>query len=198
MKVAVYARVSTAEQNPDTQLTILRDYCRSRGWEIAGEYIDQGVSGAASSRPQLDELMRDATRLQFKAVLVWKFDRFARSVQHLLTALRHFQSLGIEFVSLTEAIDTTTPIGKMVFTFLGAIAEFERDLMRERTLAGVAHARASGKQIGRPRVAVDLPKLLQLKARGLSYRQIARETGYSLGLVFDKLAEAFEKAAHNM
>src|SRR2546427_4313961 len=124
MKVAIYARVSTTNgQDPELQLRELREYCQRRGWEVAGEYVDVGISGAREQRQQLNRLIADAHRRRFDAVVVWKFDRFARSVLHLLRALETFRSLGIDFASLSEQVDTSTPTGKMVFTVLGAVAE---------------------------------------------------------------------------
>lgn len=198
MKVAIYARVSTADQNPDLQTHDLVDYCERRGWKVYAHYVDHGVSGSKDSRPELDELMRHATAKRFDAVLVWKFDRFARSSQHLLEALRHFQSLGIEFISVTEGIDTTTAMGKMVFTFLGAIAEFERSLIIERTRAGVARARAKGVRLGRPCAifgVYDPATLAAMRKENppLSYRQIAKISGLSLGLVHRVIAEYVQK-----
>src|SRR5580700_7492479 len=126
MRAAIYARVSTNQgQDPEMQLREVREYCVRRGLEVS-EYVDAGISGAKDSRPQLNQLMADAKRRRFDAVVVWKFDRFARSVSHLLRALEEFRSLGIEFVSLSEQVDTSTPTGKMVFTVLGAVAELER------------------------------------------------------------------------
>jgi len=132
------------------QLRELEEYSRNRGWKIQGKYVDCGVSGAKDSRPELNRLMADAHRRRFDAVLVWRFDRFARSVSHLLRALESFQALGIEFVSLSEQVDTSTPTGKMVFTVLGAVAELERSLVAERVRAGLRNARAKGTRLGRP------------------------------------------------
>lgn len=149
MKNAVlYARVSTKNngQNPETQLIALRDYASNRGLTIVKEYVDHGVSGAKERRPQLDALMADARKGKFDAVLVWKFDRFARSTRHLVQALEEFQSLGIHFVSLTESIGTSTPMGRMIFTVLVAVAELERSLICERVASGLARARKQGKQ----------------------------------------------------
>lgn len=131
MKAAVYARVSTTNhgQDPKLQLREIADYCARRGWTVSAEYVDEGISGSKEKRPQLDRLIADAHRRNFDAIVVWKFDRFARSVSHLLRALETFQALGIEFVSLTEGIDTSTPAGKLVFTILGAVAELERSLI---------------------------------------------------------------------
>jgi DNA invertase Pin-like site-specific DNA recombinase len=145
MKAAIYARVSTANngQDPTMQTRELREYCERRGWTVAGEYVDIGISGTKEKRPELDRLLGEAHRRRFDAVVVWRFDRFARSVSHLLRALETFKSLGIEFVSLSEQVDTSTPTGKMVFTVLGAVAELERSLIVERVRAGLRNARVS-------------------------------------------------------
>src|ERR1700676_5074400 len=134
MRVAIYARVSTANngQDPTVQTRELREYAERRGWTVASEYVDIGISGTKETRPQLDRLMADGHRRRFDAVVVWKFDRFARSVSHLLRALETFKAQGIEFVSLSEQIELSTPMGKMVFTVLGAVAELERSLIVER------------------------------------------------------------------
>jgi DNA invertase Pin-like site-specific DNA recombinase len=181
MRVAIYARVSTANngQDPAMQTRELKEYLTRRGWEFAGEYVDVGVSGTKEKRPELDRLMADAHRRRFDVVAVWKFDRFARSVSHLLRALETFRALGIEFVSLSEQIDTSTPMGKMVFTILGSVAELERSMIVERVKAGLRNARAKGKRLGRPHVVVDNARILALRARGCSWRTIARQVGCS-------------------
>ena len=152
-RVALYARVSTKnkDQDPETQLMALREYAGHRGFDIADEYVDVGISGAKERRPELDRLMTDARKRKIDAVLVARFDRFARSTRHLVLALEEFQSLGVHFISLSESIDTSTPIGKMVFTIIGAVAELERSLIRERVVMGLARARKQGKRLGRPR-----------------------------------------------
>jgi DNA invertase Pin-like site-specific DNA recombinase len=173
VKTAVYARVSTNNgQDPEMQLRELREYCQRRNWEVAGEYVDVGISGAKEKRPKLDKLLTDAHRRHFDAVVVWRFDRFARSVSHLLRALETFRSLGIEFVSLSEQVDTSTPTGKMVFTVLGAVAELERCLIVERVKAGLRNARAKGKRLGRPNKPVNAAQVAQLRAQGLTWRAI--------------------------
>jgi len=189
MKVALYVRVSTAEQDTGMQLDTLREYCRNRHWSIYREYVDQGISGTTAARPELEAMMRDSTQRKFDAVLVWKFDRLFRSVPHMMAALERFRSLGVDFISITEAIDTTAPIGKMVYTLLAAIAEFEHDLMRERTLAGIATARANGKRIGRPRAEIDVKEALRLRGEphNLSYRAIAERMGVSSTVVFQAI-----------
>ena len=185
MKAAIYARVSTANngQDPTVQTRELEEYCQRRGWKVAGQYIDVGISGAREKRPELDRLIADAHRRKFDAVIVWKFDRFARSVSHLLRALENFKSLGIEFVSLSEQVDTSTPTGKMVFTVLGAVAELERSLIAERVKAGLRNARAKGKRLGRPRVAVDAARIAALRALGQPWTAIAGKLGVGEGTV---------------
>ena len=189
LRVAIYARVSTNNgQDPTVQTRELEEYCARRGWKVTGQYIDVGISGAKEKRPQLDGLIADAHRRKFDAVIVWKFDRFARSVSHLLRALETFKSLGIEFVSLSEQVDTSTPTGKMVFTVLGAVAELERSLIAERVKAGMRNARAKGKSIGRPPLTY-----LSLEARNAiakayrqrkgSLRHLAAQYGTSVGTV---------------
>jgi len=159
----------------------MEEFCERRSWELAGSYVDNGISGSKESRPELDRLMADAHRRRFDAVVVWKFDRFARSVSHLLRALETFKALGIDFVSLSEQVDTSTPTGKMVFTVLGAVAELERSLIAERVRAGIRNARAKGKRLGRPRVAVDGARIATLRAQGHSWGTIRRETGVAKG-----------------
>jgi len=170
---ALYARVSTLDQNCDLQLEDLRRYARQR-FECLREYVDRGISGTQRHRPQLDVLVKDARKRMFDVVLVWKFDRFARSLKHLLDSLEEFRALGIDFVSYTEGIDTTTPTGQLLFHMVGAVAQFERDLIVERVRAGMAHARAMGKRIGRPRAQVDLEQVVLFRNQGKSLREIAR------------------------
>jgi DNA invertase Pin-like site-specific DNA recombinase len=190
MRAAIYARVSTSNngQDPRVQTREIREYCERRGWQIAGEYVDAGISGAKDSRPELNKLMADAHRRRFDAVVVWKFDRFARSVSHLLRALENFNALGVGFVSLSEQIDTSTPTGKMVFTVLGAVAELERSLIAERVRAGLRNARAKGTRLGRPRISVDASRVARLRAEGRTVREIAVTLGVSRSLVHKTLA----------
>lgn len=186
MRVAIYARVSTSngQQSPEMQLRELREYVQRRGWEIAGEYVDAGISGAREKRPELDRLMSDAHRRRFDAVVVWKFDRFARSVSHLLRALETFKAQGIEFVSFSEQMDTSTPTGKMIFTVLGAVAELERSLIVERVKAGLRNARAKGKRLGRPQIVLDVRRIAALREQGRSWPQIARQLGVGVGTAY--------------
>lgn len=158
MTAAIYARVSTIDQEPENQLQELRRYVQARGW-TAAEYVDKGVSGASDSRPALDRLRADARRRRFDVVVCWRLDRLGRNLKHLVTLLDELQILGVAFVSLAEGIDATTPAGKLQMHILAAIAEFERERIRERVLAGLRRARAQGKRLGRPRVDVPIERL---------------------------------------
>jgi DNA invertase Pin-like site-specific DNA recombinase len=180
--VAIYARVSTLEQNCEVQLQDLRRFAGQR-FTLHREYIDVGVSGSQRHRPQLDMLMKDARKRLFDVVLVWKFDRFARSLKHLIESLDDFSSIGIDFVSYTEGVDTTTPSGQLLFHIVGAVAQFERDLIAERVRAGLAHAKAMGKHIGRPRAAVDVDAVRGLRSNGESLRNIAKTLGIPVSRV---------------
>lgn len=186
MKAAIYARVSTTNHGQDVGMQVreLRQFCEARGWEVVGEYRDEGISGGKEKRPELDRLMADAHKRRFDVVAVWKFDRFARSVSHLLRALETFNALGVGFVSLSESLDTSTPAGKMVFTVLGAVAELERSLIAERVRAGLRNARAKGKRLGRPRVTVDAARIAALRAQGLSWATVAERLGIGEGTAF--------------
>ena len=174
MRCAVYARVSTFDQEPENQLAELRRYAAARGWSVT-EYVDRGISGSKDTRPALDGMLRDARRRRFDVVLTWKLDRLGRNLKHLITMLEELQALGIAFVSLGEGIDATTPAGKLQMHILGAIAEFERARIQERVLAGLRRARAQGKRLGRRR-ASPLPDGLP---RGLTVRQAAQAWGVS-------------------
>jgi DNA invertase Pin-like site-specific DNA recombinase len=186
MRAVIYARVSTVGngQSPEMQLRDFSEYAERRGWTVADEYVDIGISGAKDRRPELDRLMADAHRRRFDVVVVWKLDRLARSVSHLLRALETFQALGIEFVSLTEGMDTLTPAGKMVFTVLGAVAELERSLIAERVRAGLRNARAKGKTLGRPRRVLDVKRIASLRTQGLGWRAIAKELEVGVGTLY--------------
>jgi DNA invertase Pin-like site-specific DNA recombinase len=189
-KIAIYARVSTKYgQDPEMQLAELREYIRNRKWKITGEYVDRGISGASDSRPELNRLMADASRRRFDVVAVWKFDRFARSVSHLLRALESFRALGIEFVSLSESIDTSTPTGKMVFTVLASVAELERSLIGERVRAGLRNAKARGTRLGRPALkdlsVTEIQRLRRERRRSkVSFKELATKYGVSVWTAF--------------
>ena len=186
MRTAIYARVSTANngQSPEMQIRELREYCKRRGWKITHEFVDVGVSGSKETRPQLDKLIAEAHRRHFDSVVCWRFDRFARSVSHLLRALETFKALGIEFVSLSEQVDTSTPTGKMVFTVLGAVAELERNLIAERVKAGLRNARAKGKTLGRPRKLANCDEIHRLRSQGASWRAVGTALGISAATAF--------------
>ena len=179
MRTALYARVSTNDQSTAMQLSALREYIDRRGWKLTEEYIDEGVSGSRERRPALDRLMVGAKRRAFDAVVVFRFDRFARSVSHLARALDEFRALGIEFVSLHEAVDTSTPMGRAMFHIAGAFAELEREIIRERVKAGLANAKRRGRKVGRPRALVNVQEVLRSACQGLSGRAIADSTGVS-------------------
>ena len=185
-RVAIYARVSTTNHGQDVSMQTreLRQFAEVRGWVIAGEYVDEGISGTKNRRPALDRLMSDAHKRKFDVVVCWRFDRFARSVSHLLRALENFNALGIAFVSLSENVDTTTPTGKMIFTVLAAVAELERSLIVERVQAGLRNARAKGKHLGRPRRDVDPTAVRRLRSQGASWRAIAQQLGVGVGTLY--------------
>ena len=174
LRAAIYARVSTLEQNCDNQTLELRKYVEARGW-TAQEYVDRGVSGSKDKRPALDALLKDAKRRRFDVLVCWRLDRLGRNLRHLITLLDDLQALGVAFVSLAEGIDATTPAGKLQMHIVGAIAEFERELIRERVRSGIQAARARGKRLGRPRTAVDASRVAVLRAQGLSWASISRE-----------------------
>ena len=182
-RAALYLRISTADQKPDLQFDGLRAYAERAELEVVQEYLDVAVSGRRQGRPQLDALMKDARERAFDCVLVWKFDRFARSTKHLLTALEEFNHLGIRFVSVQDQIDTTSPMGKAMFTLVGAMAELESSLISERVSAGMKAARARGKHLGRPRTpTIVVAKIEELASTtDLSVRAIQRSIGAKIG-----------------
>jgi DNA invertase Pin-like site-specific DNA recombinase len=188
-QVALYARVSTLNnQDPEMQLAELREYAGRRGWEIIEEFTDQGVSGCKESRPALNRLMADACRRRFDAVLVWKIDRFGRSLKHLVNALAELAALGVAFISLRDNLDLSTPSGRLMFQIIGAMAEFERALIQERVRAGLRNARNKGKKLGRPRVTVDASKIAFLRTQGHSWAEIVAEMGIGKGTAQRALA----------
>ena len=185
-RVALYARVSTSNghQDPEMQLRELREYADRRGWQVAGEYTDHGVSGSKESRPELNRLMTDAHQRQFHAILVWKIDRFGRSLKHLVNALADLGAYGVAFISLRDNLDLSTPSGRLMFQIIGAMAEFERALIQERVKAGLRNAQAKGKRLGRPRRVVDASRIAALRASGASWRAISRELGIGLATLY--------------
>src|SRR5450631_4569698 len=187
MRIGIYARVSTKDQSCELQVRDLRTYCTARGFDLLRECVDVGQSGANDSRPELNKLMDDARKRQFDAVVCWRFDRFARSTKHLLSALEEFRSLGIQFISYQENIDTSSALGQALFTIVSAVAQLERYLIRERVSAGIRNARGNGKVFGRPKSTIDRERILELKARGQSLRQIAANLGVGYGTVRARL-----------
>lgn len=181
-RVALYARVSTSngQQDPEMQLRELREFAEHRGLSVIGEYVDR-MSGSKDSRPALNRLMADAGRRKFDVVLVWKLDRFGRSLRHLVNAIAELEARGVAFVSFRDNLDLTTPSGRLMFQIIGAMAEFERALIQERVRAGLRNARAKGKRLGRPRVFVNAAKIADLRERGCSWAQVVAETGVSMG-----------------
>jgi DNA invertase Pin-like site-specific DNA recombinase len=185
-RVALYARVSTlnGHQDPEMQLSELREYATRRALNIYEEYVDQGVSGSKESRPALNRLMTDAQKCKFDAVLVWKIDRFGRSLKHLVNSLADLSAYGIAFISLRDNLDLSTPSGRLMFQIIGAMAEFERALIQERVKAGLRNAKAKGKRIGRPRQQVNALKVIELRSQGLSWRAISERLKLGLGTVY--------------
>ena len=173
MNVAIYCRVSTNQQDSDMQLSELRNYCQQKSWNIAHEYVDKGISGAKTSRPQLDRMMRDASEAKLDAVLVWKLDRFGRSLKHLLTSIEFLESFGVSFISFKDAIDLSTPQGRLLFQLLAAMAEFERELIRERTRSGLANAKRKGVTLGRPSLDIQPEQVRALKDSGATWNQVS-------------------------
>jgi DNA invertase Pin-like site-specific DNA recombinase len=178
IRAAIYARCSTHDkgQDPELQLVPLREYCQRRGFAIAGEYVDNGISGTKERRPQLDRLLEAARKRQVDLVIVWKLDRFGRSLKQLVMALEELSSLGIGFISYQDSLDLTTPQGRLMFHIIGSMAEFERELIRERVKAGIENARRKGKRLGRkPIPPVDMARVIEVhqKEPDLSIRRLA-------------------------
>ena len=199
-RAALYARVSTKDQNAEMQIAEMREFCEKRGFEFE-EFVDQGHSGAKRSRPAFDQMMREVTRRKFDVVIVWKFDRFARSLAQLVGSLDAFRVLDVDFISLHDAADTTTPGGRLIFAIVGAIAEFERCLISERTRAGLAHARAKGKKLGRHPIGPvdeDTSLIRSLRDSGASWRAIAKELNLSPATCLRRAQEGVSKRVGNL
>lgn len=184
-RVGIYARVSTSDQHCSQQLKEIREYVAARGWPVQGEYVDHAVSGKKDSRPALNRLMAAARRRQVDAILVWKLDRWGRSMAHIVTSIQELDSLGVRFIAVTQGIDTDAgnPTSRLMLNLLSAFAAFERELIVERTRAGLARARREGRVGGRPRVIVDRQKVRMLEAEGSTMREIAEELGISAASV---------------
>jgi len=176
-RVAIYVRVSTKEQSVEMQLNDLERYSKERGLNVFKVYQDDGISGTKDNRPGLSQLMNDTRKRKFDVVLVWRFDRFARSTKHLVDALYEFRNLGIDFISYQENIDTSSPLGEAIFTIISAMSKLERDIIAERVKGGLRKAKASGKRLGRPESEVDTDKVKDYKKQGKSIREIAKEMG---------------------
>lgn len=191
MRAALYARVSTSGKGQDceVQLRELRESCGRRGWDVTREYVDSGVSGAKESRPELDAMLADARKGKFDVILVWKLDRIGRSLKHLVNLLAELESLGVSLVSLSDSLDLTTPQGKLMFAIVGAMAEFERSLIRERVKAGLRNAVSRGKKLGRPEKDFDRGRVKNLREQGVSWKGIAKKLGISVGTAYNSQKE---------
>ena|SRR5215469_6635974 len=196
---AIYARVSTADQNCEVQIRELREYVQRRGWVVVEEYIDTGISGAKASRPALDLLMQDAPEHRFHAVLVYKLDRFGRSVLNLSQSLALLDSYGVRFIAMSQGIDTdqSNPTSRLLLNILASVAAFELELIRERTIAGVRAAKAKGKHIGRPRRVFRRDEAVRLRGEGHSWRSIARILDVPVTTVRDVVARCAESLPAN-
>lgn len=172
-RVALYCRVSTKDQTSENQLIDLRKYSEQRGWTITAEFVDHGISGTKDDRPQLNALMGMVKKRKVDVVLVWRFDRFARSLRHLVNALAEFNALGVDFVSYGDNIDTTSPQGKLHFHMISAFSEFERELIRARVLSGLQRAKTEGIRLGRPKMTWNIDMAQKMKDEGHSIRFIA-------------------------
>jgi DNA invertase Pin-like site-specific DNA recombinase len=199
LRTALYVRVSTDDQSVDAQLSDLRRYCDQRGFNVYKEYSDTGVSGTRDRRPALDELMADARKRKFDIVLVWRFDRFARSTKHLVTALEEFKHLGIDFISYQENIDTSSPLGKAVFVIVSAIAELERTIIIERVKSGLRKRKEKGLRLGPPiRLNLDIDRLRELKGQGLSFSKIGKVVGACPATVYQTLKKSESAGSVNI
>lgn len=195
-RAAIYGRVSTSGQSTTAQTRALREYVENRGWTVTEIYTDT-ISGTKESRPGLDRLMADSRRRKHSIVVVFKFDRFARSVSHLLRALETFEELGIEFVSISESIDTSTAAGKMVFTVLGAVAALERSLIGERVRLGIQNARKEGRRIGRPPAkeltANEIKQIRSQRSKGATLREISTRFKVPMSCAYRVSSRGFSK-----
>jgi DNA invertase Pin-like site-specific DNA recombinase len=187
---AIYARVSTDKQKVDMQLNELREFVARSGWTIYSEYIDQSFTGTNTNRPAFLEMMEAARKRKFDVLVVWKLDRLSRSLKDLINTLDELGSCGIDFVSYDNNLDTSTPTGKLVFQIVGAVAEFEKDIIKERVIAGLANARLKGKRLGRPPKGEDIyEKAKIMRSEGLSFRKIGKELGVDEGTIRKRLSK---------
>lgn len=199
MKTAIYARVSTADkgQDVDLQLNDLRSYAKARGWSVCNEYIDRGQSGVKDRRPALDSLMEECRKRKIDSIIVWRLDRFGRSLKHLINTIDELRHLNVSFVSYHENLDFTSSTGLLLFHLLGAFAEFERNILKDRVKAGLANARTKGRKLGRPGKDVDLATIVELKHSGKTIREISKEMGVSIGLVHKTLSKSSSQMTEN-
>jgi DNA invertase Pin-like site-specific DNA recombinase len=182
--VAVYARVSTDKQKVDMQLQELNDFIKRSGWRLYKQYVDHGYTGANTQRPDFSKMMIDARQRKFDILVVWKLDRLSRSLKDLINTLDELGHLGIDFISYDNHLDTSTPTGKLVFQIIGAVAEFEKDIIRERVKAGLQNAKSKGKQLGRPTIPeYVLDQAKELRKQGLSFRNIENKLGLGDGTI---------------
>ena len=185
MRIGIYARVSTTDQDCSQQLSALREYATARRWDVQGEYVDHGVSGTKDSRPAMNRLMEAARRRTIDAIVCWKIDRWGRSMPHFVASVQELRSQGVRFIAVTQGIDTdeSNPTSKLLLNLLASFAEFERELIVERTRAGLARARKQGRIGGQPKLVVDRAAVLQLNDQGSTQREIADELGISAASV---------------
>lgn len=188
MMVSIYARCSTNKQDLDTQLFDLRAFCKRNAYQIYKEYTDV-ESGSKEQRKGLNQLMEDAHKKLFDIVLVWRFDRFSRSLKQLITSLEYLRNKGIKFISYNDNIDTTSASGELMFNMIGSFAQFERRIIQERVRAGLRKAKIKGIKLGRPILRVNKYKVVNLRNQGKSIRQIAEEIGISIGSVHQILSK---------
>ena len=186
--VAIYARVSTDKQKVDMQLNELRDFVKRSGWKVYKEFIDEGYTGSNTKRPAYNEMISESRKRKFDILVVWKLDRLSRSLKDLINTLDELGYLGINFISYDNNLDTTTPTGKLVFQIIGAVAEFEKDIIRERVVAGLENAKQKGTQLGRPKIHDGiLDKAKELRKQGLSFRKIEKQLGVGEGTIRKKI-----------
>lgn len=199
-RCGIYARVSTTTkgQDPKVQLLDLRNYAKQRSWDVIGEFVDVGISGIKDSRPELNRLMELARKRKLDSILVWRFDRFARSTSHLLRSLEEFKQLGIDFCSYQENLDTSTPMGQAMFTIVSAVAQLERDILIERVNAGLRKAKSMGIKLGRPKMPLNIKKMRNLRSNGFGLRSIASKLGVSKETVRKALNEMAIKPPSNL
>lgn len=197
-QVAIYARVSTEDQNCDLQLRDLRRYCRSRGWKLAGEYVDTGWSGAKVRRPELDRLMLDARARRIDCIIVWKLDRWGRTLSHCLESIQELRGLGVRWIATTQNLDTdeSNPMQKAMLGMMAVFAEFEREMIRERVKAGMLAAKHRGKKLGRRRVVFDRLKARDMREKGGTIRAIASKFEVSIGTIHSLFKNGTGLALH--